>query len=98
MSPALINPFWALPYPHQTLPITGLQAVWSPARSMWDCTKCGMPAHLLRREPGVLQSWCVEAASHQPPRGLSERPGQARAWLCQGRENGLGVDENQLPN
>lgn len=40
----------------------------------------------------------AKAPSHRPQRSLWERPGQARAWGCQGREKGLGLNENQLPD
>lgn len=40
----------------------------------------------------------AKAPSHRPQRGLWERPGQARAWGCQGREKGLGLNENLLPD
>lgn len=53
---------------------------------------------LLWQELSVFFSWHVKAASHKPQRGLRERPGQARAWGCQGREKGLGLNENKLPD
>lgn len=53
---------------------------------------------LLWQELGVFFSWHVTAALHKPQRGLWERPGQARAWGCQGREKGLGLNENKLPD
>lgn len=56
------------------------------------------PIPLPWREPGVFFSWHVKAALHKPQRGLQERPGQARAWGCQGREKGLGQNENKLPD
>lgn len=56
------------------------------------------PIPLLRREPCVFFSRRVKAASHKPQRGLRERPGQTRAWGCQGREKGLGLNENKLPD
>lgn len=40
----------------------------------------------------------MKAASQKPQRGLRERPGQARARGCQGREKGLGLNENKLPD
>lgn len=108
---ALLNP--SLGPPLQAcigLPPAGLHKHWehSPQlRLSWNCLEPGQVNRDFARlripprfpSPGrspVFPS--AKAPTHRPQRGLWKRPGQAHAWGCQGREKGLGLNDNQLPD
>lgn len=51
--------------------------------------------------PPMAGSWCFlqpacEGCVAQTSKGPRREAGQARAWGCQGREKGLGLNENKL--
>lgn len=74
--------------------LVGLPGPWPSQRGAsrgWGC-------HPDSPRAGVGARRCLLLVWHKAQRGLRERPRQARAWGCQGREKGRGLNERELPN
>lgn len=72
---------------------------WSLAKSMWDFRRLLLPPRFpsCGRSPVFSSAGVWRLRRRTNLKGASER-GQARAWGCQGREKGLGLNENKLPD
>lgn len=97
---------WAPPFQAWASPSSAAQTLGAFTRAealpgAWP----GQQGLCKARDPSlILLPWWERGVSfskgciHRPQRGLWERPGQARAWGCQHREKGLGLNENELPD
>lgn len=93
-SPCLCRPSPS-PFVHSLAEQAEALRGFSRAWPNWRETSQGLGFH--PSSPPVAGAWCVKAVTHKSHRGLREKLGQAHAWGCQGREKGLGLNGNKLP-